>query len=102
MAGQVEGRPPDDEELISRAKRGDVDAYGQLVLRYQGVAVRTAYVVAGSRGDAEDAAREGFVKASRALGRFRGEAPFKPWLLRIVANEARNRRRSAGRRQSLA
>ncbi|MGB8005052.1 MAG: RNA polymerase sigma factor, partial [Gaiellaceae bacterium] len=45
---------------------------------------------------------DGFVKAWRALGRFRTGAPFRPWLLQIVANEARNRRRSAGRRAHLA
>jgi RNA polymerase sigma factor (sigma-70 family) len=77
-------------------------AYEELVRRYQDVAVRTAYVVAGSADDAEDAAQDGFVKAYNALGRFRSGAPFRPWLLRIVANEARNRRRSAGRRATLA
>jgi len=77
-------------------------AYEELVRRYQDVAVRTAYVVGGSADDAEDAAQEGFVKAYAALGRFRSGAPFRPWLLRIVANEARNRRRSAGRRATLA
>jgi RNA polymerase sigma factor (sigma-70 family) len=77
-------------------------AYEELVRRYQDVAVRTAYVVAGSADDAEDAAQDGFVKAFNALGRFRPGAPFRPWLLRIVANEARNRRRSAGRRATLA
>ena len=69
---------------------------------YQGLAFRTAYVLAGDAADAEEAAQDGFVKAYRALGRFRRGAPFRPWLLRIVANEARNRRRSAGRRASLA
>ena len=68
---------------------------------YQGIAFRTAYLVAGNAADAEDAAQEGFVKAHRALGRFRRGAPFRPWLLQIVANEARNRRRSAGRRTGL-
>ena len=69
---------------------------------HQGIAFRTAYLVAGGAAEAEDAAQEGFVKAYRALGRFRRGAPFRPWLLRIVANEARNRRRSAGRRAALA
>ena len=69
---------------------------------YQGIAFRTAYVVARNASDAEDAAQDGFVKAWRALGRFREGAPFRPWLLQIVANEARNRRRSAGRRANLA
>lgn len=69
---------------------------------HQGIAFRVALVAAGDRGDAEEAVQEGFVKAFRALGRFRDGAPFRPWLLRIVANEARNRRRSAGRRAGLA
>ncbi len=96
------GRPLDASDLVARAKRGDVDAYEELVHTYQGIAVRTAYLVAGNAADAEEAAQDAFVKAYRALWRFRPGAPFKPWLLRIVANEARNRRRSAGRRAALA
>ena len=68
---------------------------------YQGIAFRTAYLIAGDAAEAEDAAQEGFVKAFYALGRFRAGAPFRPWVLQIVANEARNRRRSAGRRTAL-
>jgi RNA polymerase sigma factor (sigma-70 family) len=64
---------------------------------YQGIAFRTAYLLTGSSADAEDAAQAGFVKAWSALPRFRPGRPFRPWLLRIVANEARNARRSAGR-----
>src|SRR3989475_12107444 len=75
--------------------------YEELVRRYQDVAVRTAHLISPD-GDAEDAAQEAFVKAYAALGRFRSGSPFRPWLLRIVANEARNRRRSAGRRANLA
>ena len=69
---------------------------------YQALAFRTAYLLTGSSADAEDAAQVGFVKAWTALPRFRPGAPFKPWLLRIVANEAHNRRRSAGRAAGLA
>lgn len=97
----VEGRPLEDAELITRARQGEVMAYEELVRRYQDVAVRTAYVISPD-GDAEDAAQEAFVKAYGALGRFRPDAPFRPWLLSIVANEARNRRRSSGRRAGLA
>lgn len=68
---------------------------------YGDLAFRTAYVVTGSAADAEDAAQEGFMAAWRALPRFRPGAPLRPWLLRIVANAARNRRRGAGRRQGL-
>jgi len=69
---------------------------------YQGIAFRTAYLITGSAADAEEAAADGFVKAFYALARFRSAEPLRPWLLRIVANEARNRRRSAGRRARLA
>jgi RNA polymerase sigma factor (sigma-70 family) len=104
----VEGRPLEDDDerrrdadLIERARKGDVMAYEELVRSHQAVAVRTAHLFAPD-GDAEDAVQEAFVKAHAALGRFREGAPFRPWLLRIVANEARNRRRSAGRRAGLA
>src|SRR5688572_33037075 len=76
-------------------------AYEELVRRYEAVAVRAAHVIAPD-GDAEDACQEAFVKAWAALPRFRAGSPFRPWLLRIVTNEARNRRRSAGRRAGLA
>ena len=95
------GRPTDDSVLIARAQRGDAAAYEEIVQRYQQIAFRTAYVITGSSADAEDAAQEGFVKAYRALDRFRLGADLRPWLLRIVANEARNRVRSSGRRHQL-
>ena len=97
----MEGRPADESALIARAQRGDGDAYEEIVQRYQQIAFRTAYVITGSSADAEDAAQEGFVKAYRALDRFRLDADLRPWLLRIVANEARNRVRSSGRRHQL-
>jgi len=97
----VEGRPPEDAALAERAKQGDVRAFEELVRMYQDIAFRTAFLFTRSAADAEDAAQDGFVKAWAALTRFRSGAPFRPWLLRIVANEARNRRRSAGRRAAL-
>jgi len=97
----VEGRPTEDTELVERAKHGDQDAYADLVTRYQSIAARTAYVITGTQIDAEDAAQEAFVKAYYALDRFRAGAPFRPWLLRIVANEAINRRKAAGRRPTV-
>ncbi len=97
----MEGRPADEQDLIARAQRGDAGAYEEIVNRYQEIAFRTAYVITGSAADAEDAAQEAFLKAHRAIKRFRTGAQIRPWLLRIVSNEARNRRRSAGRRQRL-
>jgi RNA polymerase sigma factor (sigma-70 family) len=98
--GTVEGRPLEEQELVRRARRGDERAFAELVRMHQEIAFRIAYLIAGP--DAEDAVQDGVLKAWRALGRFRPGAPFRPWLLRIVANEARNRRRSAGRRAALA
>jgi RNA polymerase sigma-70 factor (ECF subfamily) len=98
----VVSRPPTEEELVERARRGDGAAFALLVRDHQEIAFRTAYLITRNAADAEDAAQAGFVKAFRALGRFRRGAPLRPWLLQIVANEARNRRRSAGRRDALA
>jgi RNA polymerase sigma-70 factor (ECF subfamily) len=78
---------------------GDRDAYADLVRRHAPVAVRTASLL-GAGPDAEDVVQEAFVKAYDSLGRFREGAPFRPWLLRIVANETSNLHRSAGRRAS--
>ena len=97
----MEGRPLDDSELIARARSGDEAAYEELIVSFQGIAFRTAYLITGHAGDAEDAAQNGFIKAFYALGSFRTGSAFRPWLLKIVSNEARNRRRSAGRRAGL-
>ena len=98
----MEGRPREEQELVLRARRGDERAYGELVRAHEEIAFRVAYLITRNAADAEEAAQDGFVKAWRALGRFRTSQPLRPWLLRIVANEARNRRRSAGRREHLA
>ena len=91
-----------DEELVQRARAGDAQAFGTLVERHQKAVAGFLLSVFHDPSAAEDAAQEAFVKAYAALSRFRLDAPFRPWILRIVANEARNRRRSAGRRAGLA
>jgi RNA polymerase sigma-70 factor, ECF subfamily len=98
----VEDRPPQEAELVARARRGELDAYEEIVRLHQTIAFRTAWVITRSAADAEEAAQDGFVKAHAALPRFREGSPFRPWLLAIVANEARNRVRGAGRRVRLA
>lgn len=97
-----EGRPTEESELIKRAQGGDAVAYEELVRRHQDAALRTASLVSSGTAEAEDAVQDAFVKAYAALGRFRSGAAFRPWILRIVANQARNRRRSASRRAGLA
>ena len=95
-AGGREGNATDDVDLIERATQGDLDAYGELVRRYQHDARRTAAAVAGV-DHADDAAQEAFVRAFGFLHRFRPGAPFRPWLLAVVANVARNQTRSSRR-----
>ena len=92
----------EESELIERARRADPAAYEGLVTRYQSLAFRTAYLITGDAAEAEDAAQSAFIKAYFALPRFRTGAPFRPWLLRIVANEARNRRTARTRHPTLA
>jgi RNA polymerase sigma factor (sigma-70 family) len=88
-----------DAELVITAREGDVDAFTVLIGRHRQAALRFAYGIAGD--EAEDAVQEAFVKAFRNLAGFRSEAAFKPWLFTIIANEARNRRRSMSRRTKL-
>jgi RNA polymerase sigma factor (sigma-70 family) len=97
----VEGRPLEEPELVARAMDGDTHAYEELVRMHQQVAMRTAWLVTRNAAEAEDAVQEAFVKAYRALRRFREGAAFRPWLLAIVTNEARNRRRSVARADRL-
>ncbi|GAA2215081.1 RNA polymerase sigma factor RpoE [Nonomuraea monospora] len=90
----------DDDEAIARSLDGDLGAYEALVARYSALAHRTAFML-GAGDEAEDVVQEAFVKAFRHLPSFRKDAPFRPWLLRIVANETHNLTRSRGRRSSL-
>ena len=96
----MEGRPLEDQ-LAERARKGDIDAYEELVRLHQGLAQRVAYVVVGSEAEAQDAVQEAFVKAYYALGSFRAGASFRAWLMAIVRHEALNRARSASRRTTL-
>lgn len=98
----VEGRPLDDRELIASAQNGDTRAFEQLVRTHQGIALRVAYLVVRNPTEAEDVTQDAFVKAYRSLGTFQLDAPFRPWMLRIVRNEALNRVRGTKRRERLA
>jgi RNA polymerase sigma factor (sigma-70 family) len=87
----------DEQGLIANARRGDAGAFEELVQRHQDVAFRTAFLILRDAAEAEDAAQEAIVKAYRAIGRFREGREFRPWLLKIVSNQAltavRTRRR---------
>lgn len=84
-------------DLTARARGGDQAAWDALVREHQQAAFRLAYLFLGDATEAEDISQEAFVRAYHSLDRFVSARPFRPWLLSIVANLARNRRRSLGR-----
>lgn len=92
---------PDDAALVEEARRGNASALEALLRMHQTVAYRTAYAITRSPEDAEDVVQSAFLKAARSLHRFRAGSPFRPWLLTIVGNEARNLRRTVLRRLRL-
>jgi RNA polymerase sigma factor (sigma-70 family) len=94
-------RDDGDDALVRAALEGDAASFGALVQRYQEVAFRSAWLITRDPGAAEDACQEGFIRAYRNLHRFREGEPFRPWLLRIVTNLARNQVRSSVRRGGL-
>jgi RNA polymerase sigma-70 factor, ECF subfamily len=78
-----------DESLARRAGSGDIDAFSQLVDRHRDVAVRVAARIVGSQ-DAEDVAQDALLRAFHRLSSFRGDGPFRVWLLRVVHTTALN------------
>lgn len=91
-----------EQTLVRRACAGDAEAYGDLTRLHHGAALRVATVVLGATEGADDVVQHALERAWRALDRFDADRPFRPWLLRIVANAARNDRRGRGRRAALA
>jgi len=86
-------RSMEDAELAACAHAGDREAFGELVRRYAGQARRVTRAVLGNEADGDDAAQDGFLAALKNLGRYDPNRPFGPWLMRVVANAATDRRR---------
>jgi RNA polymerase sigma-70 factor (ECF subfamily) len=87
-----------DQKLVQRAQRGDLRAFDLLVLKYQGrISVLVSRYISDP-GEVEDVTQEAFIKAYRALERFRGDSAFYTWLYRIAANAAKNHLVAKGRR----
>lgn len=89
---------PTDDELVELTRKGDREAYRQLVERHQGRLLRVALDVVKSREDAEDVVQETFVKAFLSLQNFKGDSSFYGWIYRICTNMAIDIRRKASRR----
>jgi len=87
----------DEQALIDSARKGDARAFNQLVLLYQRMAYNVAYRILGDRDAASDATQDAFLKAFKAMRRFRGGS-FKAWLLRIVTNACYDQLRRKQRR----
>jgi len=88
----------DDVALLARARDNDRLAFGELVRRHQFSALRVAAVISGSTEEAKDIVQDAFVNVFRKLGSYRGAGSVRSWLLRVVANHAKNHVRSRIRR----
>ena len=86
-----------EADLIRQARTGSEAAWEALIQQHQEAVFRLAYLLTGDASDAEDVAQEAFIRAYRSLDRFDSARPWRPWVLSIAANLARNRRRSIGR-----
>ena len=93
--------PESDEALVWKAREGDFSAFEKLFERHRDLVYRYAYQMAPRRDDAEDIVQEAFIKAYQNLKRYRDEAKFTTWLLRITANLGTDRARMYNRRKSL-
>jgi len=75
-----------DQLLVQRTRGGDVNAFGELVQRYQTSVFSVCYRLLGDSAEAEDLAQEAFLRAFRRLGSFDETRPFGPWIRRVAAN----------------
>ncbi len=82
--------PTDEMELVRRAQKGDLEAYDQLVQRYQERIYATVYHMTSNHEDANDLAQEAFIKAFQALKSFKGGSTFYTWIYRIAVNKTLN------------
>ena len=102
MAEDEQLNNPDDLEFVHRAQKGDHAAYEELVRRYYKKIYGLIYNMTNSREDAEDVTQEVFVKAWKAIGRFREQSGFYTWIYRIAINRTINFRKKRNRRQSVS
>ena len=87
-----------ENEIITRCKRGDREAFNELVLKYQTQVFNIAYGMLSDYDDASDAAQEVFIKVYRSIASFRGQSSFTTWLYRICANVCNDALRKRQRR----
>lgn len=79
-----------DQALVAQTRQGEVDAFGELVRRYQSSVFGVCYRLMGHRQEAEDMAQEAFLRAYQRLDRYDSQRPFGPWVRRVAANVCLN------------
>lgn len=79
----------DDESIVLRVLAGDIDAFEEIVFRYQAPLLNLAFRFSHDRGLAEEMAQEAFLKVFRSLGRWRGDAAFSTWMFSVALNHYR-------------
>jgi RNA polymerase sigma-70 factor, ECF subfamily len=84
-------------DLLERCRRGEPEAFAELVDRTYRQVYTLAYRLVGDRHEADDVAQESYLRVHRSLGTFRGDSSFRTWLFRIVANAAMSHLRRRGR-----
>lgn len=87
----------EDARAVKRCRQGDVDAFSELVLKYQDGVFNVVYRIVGDREEARDIAQEAFVRAFEGIGTFNEKMPFRAWIYRIGTNAAIDHLRRAGR-----
>jgi len=87
-----------DQALVEKDQQGDKTAFDVLVLKYQNKIIQLIYRYVHDPDEAKDVAQDAFIKAYKAIGRFRGDSAFYTWLYRIAINTAKNHLVAGGRR----
>ena len=91
-----------EADLVRKARRGDLNAYDELVKRYQERIYATIYHMTSNHEDANDLAQESFIKAFQALNSFKGGSTFYTWLYRIAVNKTINFLKQRKKRQHMS
>src|SRR6266581_2317408 len=94
-------RQEQQEAFLRRLRRHDQSAFHELVDRFSGELHRVAYSVVGNAADAEDVVQETFTAAFAGIGRFRGEASLRTWLMQILVRQCARVKRGRGRRMTI-
>lgn len=92
----------EDRELVERVKRGQTEAYGELVRRYQDRVFNACWRICGHLEDARDLTQEAFLKAFEGLGSFRQQSGFYTWIFRVAVNLSLSHRRNVHRRRTVS